>query len=239
MVGLWWVEKAERSEQTEEILQFLLYEYRRIFGTWVMHNEDCLVYNDPAASCPRFIHSTPYRIRLSQSSLGYWCQTVYQLSHEMCHYAIHQTKKDKTFILSWFEETVCEAVSLYALEYAEREWYRCRLSGIAPDFHIHFGNYREQLLADLPTNGMARCNTVDRLRDYEQRKVAESDRAAHVRERNLLYRAISQSPLALRYVLDYTCYLRGDGVTIDFDGWMRDNPCNFVRQLREIQPVKY
>lgn len=238
MAGAWTVQAAERSEQTRAILDFLLGEYRRIFGTHVMHNADCVVYNDPTAGGPRFIHADPYKIRLSQTSLGYWSQTVYQLSHEMCHFAMHQTKRDRKFILSWFEETVCEAVSLYALDFASREWYRCGLSRISPDFYRHHRDYLEGLLANVATDGLARCNTVELLRNAEKMKLAESDRASHVRERNALFRAILLNPLEVRYILDYQWYLNADGVTINFERWLTDNPCNLIRQLSEIQPVR-
>ena len=118
MTGKWTVLESNNSNHTYYILEFLLEEFCQIFGFNVMHNEDCIVYNAPHSRCPRFIHSKPLSIRLHQSSLTFWSQTIYQLSHELCHYAMHQTKANKKISLSWFEEIICEAVSLYALKYS-------------------------------------------------------------------------------------------------------------------------
>ena len=77
VTGKWTVQKTENSDHTCLILAFLLEEYCRIFGFDVMLNEDCIVYNDLNAECPRFNHSQPLTIRLNQSSLTYWCQTIF------------------------------------------------------------------------------------------------------------------------------------------------------------------
>ena len=54
-------------------------------------------------------------------------QIIYQLSHEMCHYAMRHDKTDKNYVLKWFEETICEAFSLYSLNYFSEHWTECRL----------------------------------------------------------------------------------------------------------------
>ena len=135
MSGKWTVQNAEHSEHGVYILAFLLTEFARLFGPDVMFNEDCIVYNDPSSECPMLIINTTHvRIRLSQPNYSYWCQTIYQLSHEMCHYAFRQRKINKEFTLSWFEEIVCEAVSLYFLKYASERWSNCQLSQWSPSF---------------------------------------------------------------------------------------------------------
>ena len=100
-----------------------------------MNAEKCIVFNDPTSECPMLIINTnPVMIRLAQSSTSYWAQTVYQLSHEICHYAIRQGKANKDYTLSWLEETICEAMSLYMLQYSAEKWCKCPLSQRAPQF---------------------------------------------------------------------------------------------------------
>ena len=118
MSGKWTIQKAERSDQATSILLFLLEEFSRLVGADIMFREDCVVYNDPHADCPMLIINTlPVHIRLVQCNYLYWTQTIYQLSHERCHFAFRQCKENKKFTLRWFEEIVCEAMSLYALDY--------------------------------------------------------------------------------------------------------------------------
>ena len=120
---------APYDENIYSILHFLLPEFSRIFSPDIMRAETCTVFNDPSSKCPMLIISrNPIQIQLSQKSTQYWAQTIYQLSHEMCHYAIRQGHKGDSYILSWLEETICEAISLYALEWASHNWYRCPLS---------------------------------------------------------------------------------------------------------------
>ena len=120
-IPVWKVQKCDGAEYLMALLQFLLAEYSRVFGTDIMTAEECIVYNDPESECPRIIFNTvPIRIRLHQKSLSFWAQTIFQLSHEMCHYAMYQAKEDKEQTLSWFEEIVCEAMSLYALEMLQK-----------------------------------------------------------------------------------------------------------------------
>ena len=239
MRGKWTVEKSQHYEHTFLILAFLLEEYCKIFGSDVMLNEDCIIYNDSQADCPMLITSLiPIRIRLAQDDLAFWPQTVYQLSHEMCHYAMRQHKTNKNLTLSWFEEIVCEAVSLYALEYASKEWQRCPLSKVAPLYIQTHQSYLEGQLAKNFTDEFKKCNTVEKLRAYELQELPENRRETHRLERNIVYRAISNNPLELKCVLEYTKYIESNGVTIDFDRWIQDNPCNLLKKIYEIYPIK-
>ena len=231
----WTVAVFDGSEYVKQLLGFLLPEYTRIFGVETMNGERCIVFNDPKADCPMLITSTtPVMIRLAQTSTVYWAQTVYQLSHEMCHYAIRKKKKDKDYTLKWLEETICEAMSLYALEYAARNWYRCPLSQNSPTFSTAFVNYLEAELKRPPQDNLISCKTIGDLRICNQN--AESKRDGRLRERNILYVCISRHPQDSRFFCDMYRYLNEDKLTIDFDTWLADNPSEIVRCLSEIQP---
>ena len=71
---------------------------------------------EPRALC----HQRPYEIRLNARD-RYWCQYIYQFSHELCHvmtgfdrYRDHKHK--------WFEEAVCETASLFVLHRVAKTW---------------------------------------------------------------------------------------------------------------------
>lgn len=239
MNGNWMVQIAEHCEDACSILRFLLEEFERLFGYDVMFNEDCVVYNDPHSKCPMLVaNSLPIRIRLSQERLSYWSQTIFQLSHEMCHYAIKQRTNNYACRLSWFEEIVCEAVSLYALDYASRNWSRCNLSQSSPAFFQAHKAYLENELGKVATNGLKRCDTVEKLMSYENQRLAETCRETYAAERVFVYRAISMHPSEVKNVLDYTKYISSNGVVIDFDRWIQDKPCLLLFNIKSIQPVK-
>ena len=240
MAGKWTVQKSEHCENTAFILAYLLEEFSRIFGHDVMTNEDCIVYNDAHSKCPMLITNIrPIHIRLSQESLLAFSQTIYQLSHEMCHYAIRQRKTNKDFTLSWFEEIVCEAVSLYILKYSSEQWGKCLLSQTQPYWAQAHKTYLENQLNRESTNEFQGCDTVEKLMAHEKQELPESKRETHRAERNAIYSAILVNPSELKCVLNYTKYIGSNGITIDFDKWIQEDSCDFLRELKKIQPVKF
>lgn len=53
---------------------------------------------------------------------NYWCQWIYQFAHEYCHHLIDGKMIAYVDGLLWFEETLCEACSIYCLISIENEW---------------------------------------------------------------------------------------------------------------------
>ena len=231
----WTVTAFDGSDSVRYILHFLLPEYSRIFGAKIMNAEKCIVFNDPTSECPMLIINTnPVMIRLSQSSTSYWAQTVYQLSHEICHYAIRQGKANKDYTLSWLEETICEAMSLYMLQYSAEEWYKCPLSQRAPQFSKSITAYLVNELKRIPKNNLSMCQTLEDLRVCNQNTADERD--GRLRERNALYQVISKFSEESYCFCDMYQYLNEDKLTVDFEQWLAVNPSEIVQCLSQIQP---
>lgn len=234
-LSVWKVQEDDGAKYLEALLEFLLPEFSRIFGVDTMNNEECIVFKDPKADCPMLIiNRTPVRIRLAQSDLSYWAQTIFQLSHELCHYAIRQHKINKDFTLSWFEEIVCEAMSLYALRWAAKNWDRCKLNQINPQFANSIESYLRNELNSVGSEAFRKCTSPDLLIEYEREK--STDRETHRNERNCLYSQIIQDPEECACFCDYCRYLNENGVTINFVRWEKDDNRKMVRVLHELQP---
>lgn len=60
-----------------------------------------------------------YLVRLNTGGT-YWCQYAYQFAHEFCHILCGYTEKEKAN--KWFEESLCEMASLFALRAMARGW---------------------------------------------------------------------------------------------------------------------
>lgn len=229
--SVWKVEENNGANNIKHILDLLLIEYERIFGDEIMNNEECIVYNDPQANCPMLVtNSTPVKIRLAQSSTPYLPQTIYQLSHELCHYAIRQTKNNKGFTLSWFEEIVCEAMSLYMLKWSAENWDKH--SGLCGEFKRNIKNYLDDELNKTGTTGFQSCKSVDMLGQYD----AERDRESHINERNKLYFEIIKNPKLCSCFCDYERYVEDNNITIDFNAWERNDNNPMLRFLFTLQP---
>lgn len=233
--SVWRVQQQQGFEYLTSIMKYILPEYIRIFGEQAMNNEKCIVYNSQSADCPMLITNTiPIKIRLAQKSLSYWGQTVFQLSHELCHYAIRQSKLDKGFTLSWFEEIVCESMSLYILYWAAEHWAKCDLFIFNPNFGNSISVYLNDELKKQGSDEFRKCTTIEKLKEYD----AEEHRESHRNERNSLYCEILKDPLVFRCVCEYQNYVDNNRITIDFDKWEKNNTNPLIRFLHTLQPCK-
>lgn len=235
MKHTWIIEKQDGSNYLQAILRFVLLEFCRIFGTEIMYNEVCSVYNDPQADCPMLITCRkPICIRLAQENLSYWAQTIFQLSHELCHYAIRQRKG--SFKLSWFEEILCEGMSLYILDWAYKNWDCCDLSQIDHTFSQKIQEYLEKELRKVETDTLQYCIDLKSLEKYELN--SSTNRESHRKQRNTLYREIINNPLHCRCFCDYSKYISDNHITIDFIKWKKETSHSLIRVLHSFQPIK-
>lgn len=237
---IWVFQDCDGIDNTKEVFSLLISEFERIFGYNTMNNEKCLTFNDAQAGCPMLIiKSTPIQIRLTLKTLSYWDQTIFQLSHEFCHYAIRQHKVQKECTLSWLEEIICEAISLYALQYCAENWNQCSLSAINPNYSQAIFLYLTTELKQKWTRGFRDCKTLELLSQYENEKKAETDRASHRNERNFLYGEIVKNPAGCLSFCQYQNYINSDGVTINFTAWENDDSSSLIKALHKIQPYIY
>ena len=234
---IWEIQKSEGSEYLIEIQKFLFIEYTRLFGEDIMNAEQCLIFNDSRSAYPMIITSTtPIMIMLAQTSLNYWAQTIFQLSHELCHYVIRQYKSDKDFTLSWLEEIICEAMSLYILKWSAENWHLCNLFNINQSFDESIQSYLMNELNKLGTDELKKCTDIELLREYEFQKSTMRD--SHRDERNSLYYEVIKKPEDIKKLCYYTQYVQKNGLTIDFLKWSEKDDSKIIKFLSVIQPVK-
>lgn len=233
-----WTVLDDPNFYLNSLLRFIMPVYEDLFGKETMYQEVCLVYNDPGAECPMIITNTdPILIRTSVDTLAFWNQTLFHLSHEMMHYAFRQKRQDKNDVLSWFEEIVCEAMSLYALQYASDHWTACKLSTNDPTYFRYMQSYFDQEMNKVGTNGFRECKTIRQMAEYET--IAESDRASHRNERNTLCKEFFKDPGQIKSLLNYSDYrTEPHRLLIDFDRWCADQPSDLIRFVEKLQPCK-
>ncbi|MBE3132602.1 MAG: hypothetical protein IMZ55_03955 [Acidobacteria bacterium] len=86
-----------------------------------------------------------YRVRLSTGKT-YWAQYAFQFAHEFCHILCDFKEGDESN--KWFEESVCETASLYALRQMSRTWRTDPPYPHWTDFAPHLRSYAEERLKD-------------------------------------------------------------------------------------------
>lgn len=216
---------------------FVLQQFVEIFGAKDLEQEICIVYNDLNAPSPMLIiNRTPINIRtcstLSFSPWG-WAQYIYQISHELTHYVIRQYKEDKSSIIRWFEETLCEAMSLYILKLSSSRWNECNLSHTTPHYDTVIMDYFKEVYFDTGPSSLKQCHSFDDLKNIES--TCESQRISRSIERNYLVNAFCEQPESISAFVYYPLYMRGD-LQIDFEKWKESDSTPLVSKLESIQP---
>ena len=239
----------EGCESLSRFTGFLLDYYSQLLGEDLIFGKDCFLCHAQDAENPTtyddriVLHLNMTNYDNSFSGLDY-CKTVYQLGHELIHYAHNQLTDNS---VSWFEEIVAEAMALHSLDYLEQHWDENEES-FALDQSFKFykmmiPSYRNDEIESEATNGLAECDTVEKLVEYNSfdanhKRRPEDDRPSHHKESLKLYEAISKDPSQVKELLLYHNYLNDDGVTFDFDRWQAESPSPLLEVLKDIQPVK-
>ena len=96
-------------------------------------------------------HSGEYRINLSAKDRN-WCQYAFQFAHELAHLICRTKRGDSSN--NWFEESLCEAVSLYALNELSNAWSDSPPFPTWHSYAIEFKKYRADRIrnSDCPEN---------------------------------------------------------------------------------------
>jgi len=236
----------------EPLFNFVLRFFKRIFGAKLMAAEKCIITHAPLCSkAPWLVTSAnPIRVELkclpdNPDDKTYnwtldWSNIVFQLGHELTHYAIRQAKKDKDLYLYWFEEILCEAMALVILKLASEEWTSCTLSrreGADKYWASICSYYLKVYNKESNISKLKDCSTLEKLQALEKKWTKQlPPRPKCNIERNYLVDTFLSMRGEIKNVVKYTMYMRG--LPIDFDRWCEDKPhSKLVSCLRTIQPV--
>jgi hypothetical protein len=220
------------------VWKFVHQLFVEIFGRNILEKEVYTVYNDPLADTPMLvINELPVKIRLRVKSSDYWSQVVYQFSHELTHFVIRQYKSNKNMYVNWFEETICEAMSLYCLKKVAERWDECELYKINPGYRQSLTGYMEDEYIKKGSDILKNCNSYKQLMKIEEE--ATADRDARNNERNYLFNLFVASREYVRLIVQYPKYIRKEhGLLIDFDYWLNceKESEGFLLKIKKIQP---
>ena len=110
---------------------------------------------------PQVFHDRrAYEIRISARDT-YWCQYVYQFSHELCHVLVNFDRA-RGHRHKWFEESLCELAALFVLHRLPEAWKDRpppEVAGAA-EFAPHFRTYADDVAAAEHGSGPRRPSGV-------------------------------------------------------------------------------
>jgi hypothetical protein len=78
----------------------------------------------------------------------FWCQYAYQFAHEFCHIMCNYVEDDLSN--KWFEESLCEMASIYALRHMSQAWQKDPPYPNWRDYSKALKDYADDLLKKSP-----------------------------------------------------------------------------------------
>jgi len=207
----------------EPLFDFVFEQFCEIFGIEYMNGEPCKVFNDPDSECPQLLYRyTPIRLRTKAKSLTHWAQYIFQLSHELTHYAIRQFKEIRTKDggVWWFEETICEAMALYIVKTVGERWRECKLFCLDPNYGQELIDYYKGKYAKTADSVLDECHTLSELQNIEETCQEDAGRQGRSIHRNYLFDTFVDNPTCIAQLVRYPLFMRG--LVIDFNEWESD-----------------
>jgi hypothetical protein len=167
---------------------------------------------------------------------GFWCQFIYQFSHELTHFVIRNFKRDKNIYVKWFEETICESISLFTLRILAKHWKLCPLYDLNNNYDKSIFNYLE---SEYKKNGskLKDCKSIYELKQIEE--TCEERRSERFDERNMIYDIIIKFQKRIRIIFYYANYIHKNNLLINFDSWIKENIgySDILNEIKKIQPI--
>lgn len=228
------ISTEDERQYMRPLFEFVFKQFIQIFGVEALKNERCIIYNDTTAPYPMLIiNRHPIVIRTSVKDFTSWALYIYHLSHELTHYVIRQYKPKKEVIIKWFEETLCEAMSLYSLKKSAESWNECALASKYPNYGVSLINFFNKKYCEKGPSALSQCHTLFDLQNIEND--CENNRIARSIERNYLVNTFCKYPQYISSFVYYPYYIQGS-LQIDFLAWKEKDPNPLISRLEHIQP---
>ncbi|NME63978.1 hypothetical protein HF846_05090 [Clostridium cadaveris] len=226
----------EEHQYIDVIKAFISREFHHILQNEKF--EECIIFNDPNRQCPMFCNKIENNMEcnlifLSAKSYNYWCQVIYQLSHEMTHYFIYIINNNIQSKISWVEESICEMMSLYFLQYFRDNWRECELSKYNYTYDSEIDNYLQKILNNRGEESLTKISDIEQLEEID--RLSEKDRGLRSYEVNRLFNFIKDYR-DLEALLHYRNYSISNSVLLDSVKYMQKYKNNeLVKYLCSLQ----
>lgn len=177
-----------------------------------------------------------YRIALSANNRN-WCQYVFQFAHELGHIICGMKKGDKSN--QWFEESLCEAASLFALERISETWSKSPPYPDWQSFAIEFKKYKNERIrnSSYPENF--------HLASWWEKNRSLLSKNSSLRKENLwvaitLLHIIEKDPRAAWSACGWLNHSKSSQIT-SFDNYLEDwkNSCQKIEQKEFVREVMH
>ena len=195
---------------------------------------DLQVIKDPNHGCPQFCPKSLNpelpcdQIYLYVDSLTFWCQLIFQASHEFTHCVIHRLNNHERQKAPWIEETICEAMSLVFLNTFANNWSRCTLLKNDPSYCASIQDYLGNQLKKHGNHRLENCHGIEELQEIN--RTSEERRENRREERNRLF-CLIQSTKDIQALVHYRDFVVPGTILLDTQRYQGEYPSS--------RPVQY
>jgi hypothetical protein len=140
----------------KQLSNYIILAFSEFFEVNITSNDFC-IHNAPESPYPMLITDREPLIIRTCVEADFWCQFIYQFSHELTHFVIRNLKRNKNMYVKWFEETICESISLFILRILAEQWKLCPLYDLNNNYDKSILNYFENEYKG--TSGNSKCGT--------------------------------------------------------------------------------
>lgn len=161
-------------------------------------------------------------IYLNTKGYEYWNQVIYQLSHELTHCFIYCHNNSDDYKSSWIEETICEAISLYFLNYFYKNWEETELYKYNVIYKKYLKEYLDNILNQIGTRELSNSKNYDELMKIESS--SQKKREQRKEEMKELYFKVTEKEI--KGIINYRDYIIKDKKILDTEKYIKDFPDN-------------
>ena len=209
------------QEIAKSILKFVEQIYK-ICGIF-FPDKKIIIQKAPTAPCPRFCMGSKNNftndcIIITTENLSYWCQAMFQISHEMTHAGIQYNSSSESESVSWIEETICEAMSLFFLKKAVYHWEEIKPNWFNESYKNNVDDYLKNALSESGTDELSKCKSLKILKRIDEN--SQDNRATRKNEMHKLLSHIKGKNI--KGLINYRKYIMRNTILLNTKKYRRD-----------------
>lgn len=213
-------------EYEKEIAKGILHYIEQVYteqGIIFPDNGEIYIIKSPSSINPRFCLGSKNNfandfIIITAKKLLYWCQALFQISHEMTHAGIQYNSPSDSESISWIEETICEAMSLFFLKRAACTWEKIKPDWFDESYKDDIDSYLKDMLSETGTDELTKCTNLKMLKSIDRE--SQNNRNTRKNEMHKLFSYIDDT--SIFGLISYRKYIMAGTILLDTKKYKRD-----------------
>lgn len=140
------------------------------------------------------------------------------MSHEITHAGIQYNSPSDSESISWIEETICEAMSLFFLKRAACTWEKIKPDWFDESYKDDIDSYLKDMLSETGTDELTKCTNLKMLKSIDRE--SQNNRNTRKNEMHKLFSYIDDT--SIFGLISYRKYIMAGTILLDTKKYKRD-----------------